>query len=173
MFVMACLFGFTLNIVEAFETTYTMMTAFYVGLFARFTYSLPSVIRYQGLLFAMGTLLRRSRITLTRVIDYAKAFSSCVYFVDSVFGSYGTGFHDSADDDCSCEQCDLDREHTRQLSYKACSGTCFSSNHFLRLCEATQHLPPAASNLCGLSTFVCCARIANEHYWHRYGLRYY
>ncbi|KAI4103023.1 MAG: hypothetical protein LQ339_004386 [Xanthoria mediterranea] len=30
MFVMACLIGFTLNIVEAFETTYTMMIAFYV-----------------------------------------------------------------------------------------------------------------------------------------------
>ncbi|KAL8841050.1 MAG: hypothetical protein Q9170_001075 [Blastenia crenularia] len=31
MFVMACLFGFTLNIVEAFETTYTMMIAFYLA----------------------------------------------------------------------------------------------------------------------------------------------
>ncbi|KAL9001171.1 MAG: hypothetical protein Q9169_000355 [Polycauliona sp. 2 TL-2023] len=30
MFVMACLVGFTLNIVEAFETTYTMMIAFYL-----------------------------------------------------------------------------------------------------------------------------------------------
>ena len=28
---MTCLFGFTLNIVEAFETTYTMMIAFYVS----------------------------------------------------------------------------------------------------------------------------------------------
>lgn len=34
MFVMACLIGFTLNIVEAFETTYTMMIAFYVGVFS-------------------------------------------------------------------------------------------------------------------------------------------
>lgn len=34
MFVMACLVGFTLSIVEAFETTYTMMIAFYVGPFS-------------------------------------------------------------------------------------------------------------------------------------------
>ncbi|KAL9598550.1 MAG: hypothetical protein Q9179_003862 [Wetmoreana sp. 5 TL-2023] len=30
MLVMTCLFGYTLNIVEAFETTYTMMVAFYI-----------------------------------------------------------------------------------------------------------------------------------------------
>lgn len=31
MFVLVCLFGYTLNIVEAFETTYAMMISFYVS----------------------------------------------------------------------------------------------------------------------------------------------
>lgn len=32
MFEMICLFGYTLNIVYAFETTWTQLIAFYVGL---------------------------------------------------------------------------------------------------------------------------------------------
>lgn len=32
MFEMICLFGYTLNIIYAFETTWTQLIAFYVGL---------------------------------------------------------------------------------------------------------------------------------------------
>ena len=42
LFLMICLFGFTLNIAQAFETTWTQLVAFYVS--TKFQLSFPCII---------------------------------------------------------------------------------------------------------------------------------
>lgn len=102
MFVMACLFGFTLNIVEAFETTYTMMIAFYVS-FHRPHIVLPPAPVFYGS-FGLGDYRRE----LTRFLAYASSVPSGVFNVHSVPDTDGPGLYDSAGYHGSRQWCDLD-----------------------------------------------------------------
>ncbi|KAL8953727.1 MAG: hypothetical protein Q9222_000409 [Ikaeria aurantiellina] len=81
MFVMTCLVGFTLNIVESFETTYAMMISFYVSQTRSMLLSLaPPAIRFPK--------VEKSEIMLMRTAACSTAVPGQLPLMDGILDSY-------------------------------------------------------------------------------------